>query len=190
MILNLISLATVKTQLGLTDTTYDARITAMLPIVSSDVRRILNYNFDSYFPATITDGSAEIDLYHGDRRFFELNEPMYFDLGQVIYNPNLPDDTYLQSYNPDTGIFTMSGSATGAGDYVYLGLKVSQWPTVSKMIFYRISKQNTTSVSDEKLSSYSYGPVSKTYAESEINKKWNYPQSLIDDLGTPYVSVI
>ena len=38
MTLNLMSLATVKVYLGLAVTTYDASITAMLPIVSADVR--------------------------------------------------------------------------------------------------------------------------------------------------------
>ncbi len=53
MQLNLITLATVKTQLGIGDGTYDAEITAMIPIVSNDVRRILNTNYNDYISALL-----------------------------------------------------------------------------------------------------------------------------------------
>lgn len=179
MILNLISLTTVKAQLGLSDTTHDADITAMIPIVSSDVRRILNNNFDRHINAVYTKDSDKISsMYCSD-----------FQMGQVLYGVNIPDDTYIKAYDPITGVYTLSANATDDGSYLYPTLTIAQWGAVSKMIWYRISSLNTSSVNDMKTSSETYGPVSKTYAESEINKKWNYPQSIIDDLGTPYAKV-
>ncbi|MCP4585643.1 hypothetical protein [Pseudoalteromonas sp.] len=182
MKLNLISLSTVKTQLGISDGTYDSEITAMIPIVSSDVRRILGTNYDCYMSAYITISEATINL-------STYNLEPALPMGQVIYNPNIPDDTYLQSYDPDTGEYTMSSTATDTDYYIYPTVLVTQWPAISKMIWYRIDKQSTSSVSDETLKAYSVGPISKTYADSEINKQYNYPEILIRDLGIPFALV-
>ena len=190
MQINLLSLSTVKTQLGLTDFTYDADITAMLPIVSNDVRRILNFQYSQSYIAAIENGSDQIDFAVLQNAYFN---PFYrltdlpFELGQVIYHPNIPADTYLSAYNRDTGVYTMSAAATGDGDYANPTIQISQWPVISKMIWYKISKQDTTDATAQKFKSIAYGNVSKTFADSEINSKYSYPQALIDDLGTPYV---
>jgi hypothetical protein len=191
LILNLISLATVKAQLGLAVTTYDAALTAMIPLVSSDIRRILNNQFSEYVIAGITSGSDQITLNRDVKGFFsEVDYAMEdFNLGRTLYSPKIPADTYLKEYDPETGIFTMSADATGDGSYVYLGLHIAQWSAVSKMIWYRINKLNTTDADARKTSSESYGPVSVSYADSEINKKWNYPQTLLDDLGPAYARI-
>jgi hypothetical protein len=187
MILNLITLATVKTQLGISDTTYDASITAMIPIVSNDVRRILNCNFDDYTQTTITSGSAEIEL---SENSFNYNEPSSrFMMGQVIYSPGVPADTYIQSFDPDTSIYTLSTSATAAGTYFYPTVMISQWPAISKMIFYKISKQTTGAATERLYNSIAYGNVRKDFADGEVNKKYDYPQTLINDLGTPFARV-
>lgn len=185
MQLNLITLSTVKTQLGITDSTYDANITALIPIVSGDVRRILNNNFDRCISATITNGAATLTFGTDNFYTYEYFRPPLV-MGQVVYSPGIPADTYLYSYDPDTGIYTMSAAATADGDYVYPTLTVAQWPTVSKMIWYRYTTQTTANASAQNYASISYGPVSKTFADSEINKKYNYPQVLIDDLGVKY----
>jgi len=177
MNINLITLATVKTHLGLSATTYDTQITAMIPIVSSDVRRILNNNFDKYVLSISTEDSTSI----------ELNE--YYPVGQVLQGTGIPDDTYLTDFNPVTEVYTMSAAATSDGTYVYPTVLISQFPTIAKMIFYRLSTATTGNASEKNIQSISYGPISKTFSESEINKKYNYPQSLINDLGTPYAKV-
>ena len=182
MQLNLITLATVKLHLGLTSSTYDGQINAMIPIVSGDVRRILNNNFDRYVQATITDDATTLTFGVDNFYSYEYFRPP-LPMGQVVYSPSIPADTYLSSYDPDTGIYTMSAAATADGDYVYPTLNVSQWPAVSKMIWYRISTQTTTDAGTRAVASESFGPVSKTYADSEINRKWNYPQLLIDSLS-------
>ena len=191
MILNLITLATVKTQLGISGTDDDAAITAMIPIVSSDIRRILNTGFDKYVLAVFDSSDATIDfgVVRQKRENIYDSKPIAYQLGQVVYHPNIDEDTYLQSFDPSTGLYTMSATPTDSGDYVYPTLLMSQWPTVSKMIWYRISALNKTSAAEKNLSSLTYGPVSKTYAKSEINTQWNYPQKLIDDLGTPFAKV-
>lgn len=176
MILNLISLSTVKSQLGITASTYDSALTALIPIVSDDVRRILNNRYDKYYAATITAGLASMT--------WASLCPM--KLGTVVYSPALPADTYVKEYDPVTGVHTLSATATASATYIYPTITIAQWPTISKMIWYRYKSQNVNSVDIKGVSSESYGPVSVSYSEKEINKKYNYPQVLIDDLGTPY----
>lgn len=188
MILNLITLSTVKTQLGIDSTTFDARLTALIPIVSSDVRRILNNSFDQYCGADFDSSSTDIALDFNSTYDYVSGSPS-FDMGQVVYHPNIPQDTYITAYNPETGKYTLSATPTGSGDYIYPSVHIAQWPTISKMIYYRLTKQTTDSVEVEKLKSYSIGPVSKTYADSEISSQYNYPKTLIDDLGVPFAVV-
>lgn len=188
MTLNLITLDTVKTQLGISDATYDAAITSRIPLVSSDVRRILNTNFDCYTPASFNSGSNKIVFDLGTSNYY-VDTPPPFALGQVVHNPNIPDDTYLTNYDPKTGKYTMSSSATGEDNYVYPTLTVAQWQAFSQMIWYKISTNTQSDATKRNVKSYSYGVVSKSFADSEINKQWNYPQTLIDDLGKPFMKV-
>ena len=180
MTLNLISLATVKTELGISDTDSDAAITAMIPKVSSDVRRILNDNFDSYIDCVFATTADTIT-------------PVYsklLDMGQVVYHPNLPADTYVTGVDPDTGVYTISATPTDDGLYVNLTVTIAQWSAIAKMIWFRIQGLNITDYDNKTVASETYGKISKTYADSEINKKWNYPQELINGLGIPKAKFI
>lgn len=189
--LNLITLANCKLQLGIptANTLYDANITAMIPFVSSDVRRIINNSYNTYVPATFTSGSKSI--YFGDYSWptFPGQYPIKYDLGQVVYAPGIPADTYLYSYDPTTGNYTLSETPTASGTYVYPTVRISMFPAIAKMIWYRVSKMTTTDASSKLVQSENYGPVSITYSQKEINSQYNYPQILIDDLGTPYAQV-
>jgi hypothetical protein len=189
--LNLISLSIVKSQLGLVDTTYDSQITAMIPIVSADVRRILNCEYNDYSPATYTNGSTELDVYNQSATSYKkyIGRSVPLSMGQVVTGENIPDDTYIISVDPDTGNYTMSAEATGSGDYIYPTITISQWPTISKMIMYRIAKTISTDSGDDNFVSRSVGPLNINLGQSAINKRWNYPQKLIDDLGIPYTEV-
>jgi len=191
MIINLITLATVKTYLGFSTTDNDASITAMIPVVSSDIRKILNNNFDKYVLAVFDETADTIDfgVVRQKRQNIYDSRPVFFTEGQVVYNPNIDEDTYLESFNPSTGLYTLSATPSDSGDYVYPTVTMGQWPIIAKMIWYKISDIGTTSVKNQNLKSASFGPVSKTYADSEINNKWDYPQKLIDALGTPFAKV-
>jgi len=188
--LNLITLANCKIQLGIPtgNTLYDASITAMIPFVSSDVRRILNAPYDSYTPATFTAGSNMI--YFGNNRKTDIGwVGPKFDLGQVVYAPGIPADTYLYSYDPTTGNYTLSDTPTASGTFIYPTVRISMFPAIAKMIWYRIQGMSTDDASKKGIQSESYGPVSITYSQKEINSQYNYPQILIDDLGTPFTKV-
>ena len=177
MTINLISLSTVKTQLGISDTTYDSALTALLPIVSADVRRIMNTEYNVFSYADIDSGetsfTADID----------------FEMGDVIVASNVTTDTYVSGYNELTGAYTLSAAASDDDTSLVKTINIRQWPAISKMIWYRYSKQSTTAASEKNVQSKSYGPVSLTYSASEINGQYDYPQKLIDDLGTPFAKV-
>lgn len=174
MTINLITIATVKAQLGITASTYDSALTALIPIVSADIRRILNTDFDDYEGGTFTAASTICTLECDTK------------LGTVIDSPYVAADTYVSSYDPISDKYTLSAAASTSGYYYYPTINISQWPTISKMIWYKYKAQNTSSANVKGISSHSVGPVSISYSESEINSKWNYPQKLIDDLGTPF----
>src|SRR5574343_1588751 len=143
MTLNLITVDMVKTQLGIAVSTYDSALTALLPIVSADVRRILNNQFSKVYGATITSGSASATF---------SDCP---DIGTLIDSPYTALGTYISAYNPMTGVYTLSANATGSGSYCHFTISLAQVPTISKMIWYKYSKQNTTSASERKVSSIS-----------------------------------
>lgn len=189
MKLDLITLATIKSQLGICDNSYDDSIAIWIPIVSNDVRRILNCNFDSYITATITSGSDEMTAWGGTYTTSHNYYKSSYTMGQVIYSPAFPDDTYIEVYDPDSGKYTLNQAATSDGTYFYKTIQISQWSTISKMVFYKISKVSTDAASEKSLSQISYGNVSKTFSEKEINKKFDYPQFLIEDLGKGFAKI-
>ena len=190
MNLNLISLASVKLHLGIANSVNDAALSAMIPIVSSDIRRILNCGYDKYVAATFSASDATI-IINSQPLYNQLVNTTFInpELGQVVYHTNIPDDTYLKSYDPITGKYTLSATPTGSGNYVYPSIKIGMFPTIAKMVWYKLSKQNTTDSIPAGIQQETFGPVSITYSQKEINKMYDYPQVLIDDLGKPNVRI-
>lgn len=177
MTLNLITLTTVKTHLGITAATYDSPLTALIPVVSADIRKILNTQYDEYTVGTFTEESTSALLGCETK------------LGQVLDSPYLAADTYVSSYNPLTGYYTLSAAASSNGNYYYPTVTIAQWPTIAAMIWYKYTQQNTSKVDDRSITSIGAGPTSISYSDKEINNKWRYPQRLISDLGTPFASI-
>jgi hypothetical protein len=175
--LNLITLATVKTQLGISDTSDDTAIKDMIPIVSADVRRILNCQFDHVIPAEFNDTADTVEAVWG------------LPLGQVVYDTNLPADTYITGFDTTNLVYSISGTPTAEGTEMNLTVNIAQWPAISKMIWYKISKQSKSDALKTNVKSRSVGPLNVSFSDSEINKQYNYPQILIDDLGAAFADV-
>ena len=177
MKLNLVSVEQVKAFLGITVATYDDAINFMIPVVSSDVRRILNTQFNKIYAASF-DNTEDVVT-----SFAEL------DMGTILVSENLPEGTYITGKN-QSGQYTISETPTDEGDYINPTITIAQLQTIAKMIWYRIDNQNTNVGDDSRVASKSYGPVSISYNTStEINTKWNYPQNLLNDLGVAYANV-
>lgn len=190
MALNLITLNTVKTNLGITTSTGDASITAMIPVVSADVRRILNTDYKNYATCSVTIGSDQVIIYgvYNAQGYFSYDSPLVE--GTVIQCDAFAADTYITDYDVTTGYYTMSSVAIAQATHLYPTVTLGMQMAISKMIWYKISKQTTVGIDKERgISSESYGPISISFSTADTNNKWNYPSNLISDLGTPFTSV-
>jgi len=161
----------VKELLGITDTTHDTQIDLMIPIVENDVRRIMNYDYLDVYDVTVTTGETT------------FTSSVSIPIGKVIEG----SDNYVKSVSYDSGYYTatVNEAFSSDADEVVLSVNIAQLPAIARMVYYRISKMNTT-MNDEVITSKSMGPVSVSFGTS-INKTWGYPQKIIDDLGTPYL---
>lgn len=167
--LNLMSLEKVKTLLGITGTDYDAMLSEFLPIVSADVRRILNDPMDGYC-------KGRIELYSD-----ELVTDEHLNLGRVITSTELPADTYVKE-TISKG-YRLSAKAIGDALSFTPTILIAQWQAIARMVFYRAGNAKPIQAS-EKVQSKSMGPVSISYSLN-IDSQWNYPKELLDDLGKP-----
>jgi hypothetical protein len=148
----------------------------MIPIVSADVRKILNCQFDRVYVAEYTDTETTLEALYG------------LPLGQVVYGVGLTADQYITGFDTTNLVYSLSSAATASGTDINTTVNISQWPTISKMIAYRMDTQNANDT-EQNVKSRSVGPLSVSLSDAEINKQWNYPQKLIDDLGLPFVKV-
>lgn len=167
--LNLMSLEKVKALLGIVGTDHDAELEMFIPIVSADVRRILNDPMDKWIAGDVR---ANGDLLKTTERL---------DLGQVVYALELPADTYVKSVG--SAGYGLSAKADYGVDKIVPLVNISQWQAIARMVFYRAGNAKPV-VAGDKVQSKSIGPVSVSYS-LDVNRKWNYPQELLDDLGYP-----
>lgn len=182
----MISLQKVKELLGITGTDYDAQINFMIPIVESDVKRILNHKFNEKVYCIYTEGSTKISNLGGlSSRGFLLDNDI--TEGRVIEGIGIPDDTYITDYDEETAKATISQATTASGTYIRTSILIGQWAPIAKMVWYKISKLNT----DEdwnKIASQAMGPVSISFIDT-VDAKTGYPIDLIKDLGVGYYRV-
>ncbi len=165
--LNLISLTKVKTLLGIEGTDFDNKLDEFIPIVSADVRRILNDPMDKTYRGKV----------YG--KFLQTDKKL--DLGRVVKSQQLPADTYVEGHSKFG--YVLSNNATDEDSEFVPTINISQWQAIARMVFYRVGNAKPV-VAGEKVQSKSIGPVSMTFSV-DVNRKWNYPQELIDDLGYP-----
>lgn len=169
--LELMSLAKAKAILGLTSGDLDNELALFLTVVSADVRRILNDPMDNWVAGKIDAGS---DLLKTSQRLA---------IGSVVFAPELPDDTYVKSVSSQG--YVLSAKADFDVSQFVPTINVSQWQAIARMVFYRTS---VPARAGDKVQSKSIGPVRVSFS-LDINKRWNYPQELIADLGYPRLRV-
>jgi len=167
--LNLMSLEKVKALLGIVGTDHDAELEMFIPIVSADVRRILNDPMDRWTAGKVASGK---DI---------LKTTAQLALGAVLYSPNLKADTYVKSVKSDG--YILSAKATDDVDEFVATITIAQWQAIARMVFYRAGNAQPV-VAGDKVQSKAIGPVSVSYS-LDVNRRWNYPQELLDDLGYP-----
>lgn len=182
----MISLTKVKELLGIVTTDYDAQINLMIPIVESDVKRILNHRFDEKLWCKYYAGSNEIHELTGlSVKGLLLDNDLVE--GRVVEGIGIPDDTYITGYDELTMTATLSNPATADGTYIKTSIEIGQWFPIAKMIWFKISKLNTNE-DWKRVQSQTMGPVSISFIDT-VDAKTGYPIDLIKDLGVGYYRV-
>ena len=163
----IITLAQVKENLGLIDTTYDAQITAKLPIIDAKVKLICRNNFNKQFYVATKTGS---NLLTG------LITQQTTDLlvGSLITGDGIPDGAYItdiyKGYSTaeiSTPSIRISEAATATATvYAYQGFNIAYHDTVSKGVWWMINRTNTK-INDTAFKSRSVGPLSITRSDKD-----------------------
>lgn len=187
----MITLATAKTLLGISTTTYDAQLTLLIPMVEGDVRRILNNQFNEKIDCAFESGSTTItgiwnlkdeERYMSYRSITSrLTNPV--EIGRILKHPNIPEEAYVTDYDEEDGIATISQATTGVGDYVITSISNGMLFPIAKMLAFKMNGMNTNVESGD-ITSKSMGVLSVSYAQ-HIDKQWGYPIDILRDLGTP-----
>ena len=173
----MISLATVKTALGLTDSTYDAKITATIPQAEAKYREIAGYDFNAYMSVTYASGSTTITM---GSNIYKLS------YGDIVTGTGIPAETYITAVDKRNNRVTISEQTTDASDHMYVTTNIAYIPTIARMVWFMIGEQSTTIEKD--VASKSVGPLSITYGKGEYNSVYGLPQKIVDAIPK-YVSM-
>lgn len=195
--MTIIDLDTVKTNLGLSDTTYDAQISAQIPIIDAKVKQICNDNFNAQIVLDTTNGSAYAEVYAaydwwgGKRREHYRQSPMLkqivgdIPVGTRIVGEGIPDGTYVSdvyytasvefdgvTYSNPTIKLSAEATATNSAAQCFYGWNIAYNSVVSKGIWWLIKGASTT-IEDDTWTSKSYGPVSVSRSAGSSGKIHN-----------------
>ena len=185
----MITLETVKTLLGIVTTDDDAQNNLLIPIVSKDVRRILNNSFNEKVYCTFKAGINQVTglnpagshtRTYGTREV-KLNNPI--EIGRILAHPNLPEETYITAWDYETGIAEISEEPISDGENVITSITYGMLIPIAKMVGYKLGGFTKAPCAGE-ISSKTIGPVSVSYVQ-HIDKRWGYPMDILRDLGTP-----
>lgn len=189
----MISLATVKTFLGISDTTYDAAITAMIPIAEAKYREISGYDFNWMIYVqfesgenTFEVGCVDYAVKFGDA--FLSGEPAkdsslwQLRYGDIIEGTGIPAETYITAIDTFENTVTVSANFTADSDRMRVTTNISYRPIMSQLIWYMISQQSTTAIDTKDLKSKKVGPLSVTFADDEINSSFGVPMKIVNSI--------
>jgi hypothetical protein len=181
-----LTLDIVKTQLGITDTTYDAKITATLPEAEARFRQVAGYDFNYVFTPTYETGSAVIKVYRGANSIIEN-----LRYGDIILSEDFPDGTYIiQNYkvpkNDNTGTYyelKLSAVATSADNFdMILCYNISHYAVLSQLVWYMIGEQDIAKVGEKGVKSKSAGPISVSYGDGDTNQAYGLPNKIVKQI--------
>lgn len=198
--MNVITLEQVKAQLGITGPTYDAQITAKLPIIDAKVKAICKNNFNLRFAADLTSGETECTAYplYKTRDNYPSGINNYaitrdisksLEVGMQVEGDNIPSGAYIESFYKsgstdilgtvyDMVYLTLSEAATDDGEGVYItgGISIAYLDVIAKGVQWMINK-TSQSIDDSNWSSRSVGPLSvtKSSANEKIDGKSGMP---------------
>ena len=199
----IITLAQVKTFLGISNTTYDAQITAMIPYVEAKVKQITRNNWNELiFGNTTVDNpyilvypAYNVDLGYQPYQFDERIKDVLDSLipGQQVTGTGVASGAYITDIyaNGIPGSLTfepaiqMSDNCTATGTTVeiYLGFPIGYLDIVAKGVWFMIGGL-TTILPKNSLSGRSMGPLSVQYsaADNRLDGKSGMPMWFVKGL--------
>lgn len=174
----------VKANLGITDSSQDAKIDQFIPVVDAAVRSYTNNNYKQRMHANVVTGSADVKIvpaiYACDGDIIDYSSLCYkypgynlskwLQVGQRMKGTGITEGTYITDVDDDLSTITLSAVATA--DYnglVYGTSTVAEGFTFSKMVMDLID-QNNTSVDAGGVQSITEGPTSVTYQKGASDK--------------------
>jgi hypothetical protein len=167
-----ITLAKVKSYLGITDTTYDTAINTYIPIAESDLVRICNNNFNKIIAIDFASGSNTGTL----QEFYPI------EVYTVIQGTGILPDSYIIEYNEPDGEIMLNTNVTVDVEEMIYTIPLGVEPLLAQMVWFKVTRNNQAAATESKLKSKKVGPLSVTYSDAEINSKWDYPSKIIDSL--------
>lgn len=181
-----ITLAQVKEYLGITGTTYDTRITALLPIIDAKVKAITGNNWELLALGDVTLDSATIAIRSFTNTYVypyytaanNINQPYGLDnihefvqVGMELSGTGIASGAYVTGIQalPTNNYATITMSAvateTAAGTTVTFGFNKAYHPVVAKGVQY-LMDQETTAMPSAGLTSRRLGPASWSYSNA------------------------
>lgn len=187
--MKVITLETVKSLLGLADTTYDTQIESQIPLIDAAVKQICRNNFNLQIYCGFISGSSSVEVYSTEpeskRRHccksYRLPsaalEQLLLDIptGTMLEGAPVPSGAYIEDvfYSGDSQdsayvpSFTMSANATATEDtYIYAGMNIAQQRTIAKGIWWAIG-QVSTGINATDWKSRNVGPLSVTRSDMD-----------------------
>lgn len=202
--MQVITLAQVKTYLGITGSTQDAAITAMLPIIDAKVKAITGKAWNYQFIGDITAGSDIMEIYNTKagssmrKRPADLSLVSELTTGTQLEGTGLAAGTYIKEVYFDecsTGVdidgsygtpfvrLSDKATATKSGQYIYAGISIAYLPLIAKGVQHLIN-ETSTSITDGAWTSRSVGPlsVSRSAADANLEARFGMPAWFIKGL--------
>jgi hypothetical protein len=200
----IITLSEVKVLLGISDSSYDTAITAILPFVDAKVKQITRRNWSDRVALDIANGETEALIKPLDTATVRLprsgnsNVGNRYDLdimtefvqvGQSIAGTGVPDGTYIADVIQDDydlldrqyeehRYIELSNAATATGSIVAtIGMNIAYLPIVAKLAWWMIQGQSTDTPSGS-VASKSLGDISVSYSQTgaELDGRFGVPQ--------------
>ena len=199
--MQVITLAQVKTYLGITGSTQDAAITAMLPVIDAKVKVITGKDWNYQFIGQTESGNDLMVIYNidqcGGKRPADIALIAELSAGTQLEGTGIASGAYIKDvyYHGNNGIdstgtntapfvrLSSPATLTQASQYVYAGINVAYLPIIAKGVQYLLDQTSTT-ITDSAWSSRSVGPlsVSRAQADAALEARYGMPAWFIKGL--------
>lgn len=199
--MQVITLAQVKTYLGITGSTQDAAITAMLPVIDAKVKQITGKDWNYQFIGETASGNDLMMIYNvdqnGGKRPADIALIAELPTGSQLEGTGLASGSYIKEvyYSGQNGIestgtnttpfvrLSSPATLTQSSQYVYAGINIAYLPLIAKGVQHLMNETSTT-VTDSAWVSRSVGPlsISRAQIDAALEARYGMPAWFIKGL--------